>query len=77
MDPEDWPPQMQWEEPLWQLYERFSGQWRAGMGGRYGYDYSPAIELIRARGWDLDLCTDLLHSIELEILRQDRVEREQ
>lgn len=75
--PEDRQPQLEWEQPLWALYERMSGQWRCGFSGRTGLDYGPAITLMQARGWDIDLGTALLRAIEREVIEQEYRERQQ
>jgi hypothetical protein len=76
VDPADLPPRLEWETPAWDLYIRISTQWRYGFGGRTGLDYGPAIELMRALGWDVDLGISLLRAIETETLRQDEHGRE-
>ena len=61
---------MQWEYPVWTLYERVSTQWRVGANGAsYGLDYNPAIALMQAWGWPLDLGLELLQAAELEMLK--------
>lgn len=72
MHPEDLPPAMQWEQGVWNLFERIRTQWRAGFNGRTGLDYNPALTLAAARGMDVDLTLELLQVIELETLSQDR-----
>lgn len=67
-DPDDFPPGLEWEDDIWQLYERIRTQWRVGMGGAHGLDYNPAIALIQCKGWRLDLALELLQVVELTIL---------
>jgi len=78
VDPADLPPGLEWERPVWDLYARLQSQWRyAGMSGvRTGLDYGPAIEVMRAQGWDVALGIDLLSAIEHECLTWDAHERE-
>lgn len=71
VDPEDMPPALEWETPVWELYELLQHQWREGFNGRSGLDFGPAIRIIDARGWDLDLTLQLLHTIEHEILSRE------
>lgn len=66
---------MEWETPVWNLYARVSSQWRIGFGGRTGLDYGPAIALIEAKGWDVELALDLLRVIEGEELDWDESQR--
>lgn len=63
-DPEDLPPELDWEEPIWDLYERTQTQWRTGLRGPVGLDYNPAIALIHARGWALERALALYQAIE-------------
>lgn len=67
---------MEWELPVWLLYERMSNQWRMDFGCASGLDYGPVISVMLAREWDIDLGTDLLRSIEFAILEQDQEKRE-
>jgi hypothetical protein len=76
VDPQDMPTGLGWEEPLWKLYERMSNQWRVDFGAASGLDYGPAISVMQARGWDIDLGTELLRAIEFAILEQDQERRE-
>jgi hypothetical protein len=76
IDPADLPPGLEWEKPVWELYELLHGQWRYGFGGRTGLDYGPALALMHARGWDPDLGAALLRAIEREVLNQDAIRRE-
>ncbi|MDD4926938.1 MAG: DUF1799 domain-containing protein [Methylotenera sp.] len=51
------------------MYDRIGTQWRVGANGQpFGLDYNPAIALMAAMGWQLDLGLELLQVIELEIL---------
>lgn len=74
MDQQDLPPELGWERPVWDLYERLSNQWRTGFSGRSGLDYGPFISIMQSKGWDIDLCTQLLRAIECEVLTRDRSE---
>jgi hypothetical protein len=65
------PPALEWERPVWELYERLSNQWRTGFSGRTGLDYGPFISVMQAKQWDIDLGTQLLRAIEHEILSRD------
>ncbi len=71
ISPEDFPPDLEWEEPVWQLFQRLGTQWRISLNGREGLDYNPFIVLMQARGWDVDLGTVLLRAIEVEILNRE------
>lgn len=79
MDPADLPPPLEWESAVWEIYAQVSTQWNtAGMSGiRTGLAYGPAIELMKARGWNLDLGIALIGAIEREHLEWDAREREQ
>lgn len=68
VDPEDLPPGLEWESPIWWLYERVHTQWRVGMAGAVGLDYGPAIELIKAMGWRLPQALGMLQAIEMGLL---------
>lgn len=72
MDPADYPPDLGWESPVWTLYTRIQTQQRESGG----LDYNPAIALIHARGWDLDLALELLQAIELKFIELSNDERE-
>lgn len=74
VDPEDLPPGLQWESPIWWLYERIHTQWRVGMAGAIGLDYNPAIALIQAKGWPLDRALVLLQAIEAGFLEAWRAQ---
>lgn len=76
IDPADLPPALEWERPIWDLYAKFSTQWRVGFSGRYGYDYGPAMQIAAERRWSLDSVTDLLRSIESVYLECDERKRE-
>lgn len=70
INPADLPPVLEWEEPVWQLFQLLATQWRAGFGGREGLDFNPFITLMQARGWDVDLGIRLLRAIESELLEE-------
>ena len=70
MDAADLPPELQWESAVWWLYERVQTQWRMGAAGSTGLDYNPAIALMQALGWPLDLGLELLQHIEVELLKR-------
>lgn len=75
MDAADLPPELEWEEAVWWLYQRIRTQWRSGgMGGAVGLDYNPAIALMQSLGWPLDLGLELLQAVELELLRREESE---
>lgn len=77
IDPADLPPGMEWEQPVWELYDdRLRTQWRQSFGGRTGLDYNPAIKLIEHYGWDVDFALDLLGAIEQAVLEKDEKQRE-
>ena len=56
---------------------QISTQWvRAGMSGRRtSLDYRPALELMKAKGWDIGRGIALLSAIEREYLERDESER--
>lgn len=64
VDPEDLPPDLEWEDPIWWLYLRVSSQWRTGMAGATGLDYNPAIAIIQSMGWPLPQAIELLQAVE-------------
>jgi hypothetical protein len=64
VDPEDLPPALEWEHPIWWLYERVHTQWRVGMSGAVGLDYGPAIALIQSMGWPLPQALTMLQAVE-------------
>lgn len=68
VDPEDLPPDLQWEAPIWWLYERVHTQWRVGMSGAVGLDYNPAIAIIQSMGWPLAQALGLLQAVECGFL---------
>lgn len=68
-DPEDLPPDLGWEEPVWTLYERIHTQWRVGMAGPTGLDYNPAIAIIQARGWQIERSMLLLQAVEMGFMQ--------
>jgi hypothetical protein len=64
-DPADLPPALEWEEPVWrELYLRLATQWRTGLNGRTGLDYTPAFHVIDALGWRRLRALDLLRAVE-------------
>lgn len=67
-DPDDLPPPLDWEAGAWWLYSRVETQWRIGAAGAVGLDYGPAIALIQARGWRLELALELLQVIEMRMM---------
>lgn len=69
-DPEDLPPDLDWEEPIWSLYERIHTQWRAGPAGMIGLDYNPAVSLIRDKGWPLERTLALLQAVEMGFMEE-------
>lgn len=71
MHPDDLPPALEWEEPIWTLYERIRTQWRRHPNGMaYALDYHPAITLIQAWGMDMDLALDMLQVVEVAMLER-------
>jgi hypothetical protein len=69
IDPDDLPPSLEWEAPVWELYQRLRTQWRVGPTGKaYGLDYNPAIALMQAAGWDIDIGLELLQVVEVGLL---------
>lgn len=72
--PEDLPPPLGWELPLWRLYLQLAGQWRWGADRPVGLDLGVFIPRIEARGWDIDLALDLLRNIEHAFLIRDEEE---
>lgn len=69
MDAADLPPQLQWEDAVWWLYQRICTQWRRGSDGlAVALDYNPAIALMQHLGWPIDLGLELLQVVELEML---------
>ena len=65
VDPDDLPPALAWENPIWWLYERVHTQWRVGMAGATGLDYNPAIAIIQSMGWPLKQALGLLQAVEM------------
>ena len=65
VDPQDYPPELEWEAPIWDLYMRLQTQ-RRDSGA---LDYSPAIALIDRRGWDVETALDLLQVIEKTFMK--------
>lgn len=76
MDPADWPPQLDWEEPVWTLFVRTSTQWRHSFGGRAGLDLGPLLAIARERGWDTERTLILIGAIEETWLEIDGDERQ-
>lgn len=72
LQPEDLPPALQWEEPVWFLYLKLQTQVRE-CGG---LDYGPAISLMTLRGWDIELGLTLLQSIEKTFREAEQDERQ-
>lgn len=72
LHPDDLPPALGWEQPVWWLFQRVRTQWRMGLNGATGLDYNPALALIQARGWDAALALELLQAIELTVLGHER-----
>ena len=69
--PEDLPPMLEWEAPVWTLYEQISTQWRvSAKGAAFGLDYNPAIALMQHWGWPLDLGLKMLQAVELEMIKK-------
>ena len=71
VDPADWPPALEWEQSVWDLFERVASQWRVGFSGRTGLDYNPAIALMQDKHWNLETGIDLLGAIERELMRTE------
>jgi hypothetical protein len=70
-DPADLPPVLEWETGIWEIYQAIGTQWRASMAGVVGLDYTPAIALMQARGYRIEIALGLLQAIELAILGRD------
>lgn len=68
---EDRPPALEWESPVWELFRLIGTQWRAGFTGLTGLDYNPAIALMQASGWDIELGIGLLRCVEIEYLKEN------
>jgi len=47
-----------------------------GFGGAVGLDYAPFITVIERRGWNLEICLDLLSTIESAHLQQWQIRRD-
>lgn len=77
IDDRDLPPRLEWEAPVWALYERVATQWRVGFGGRYALDYNPAIALMQANGSDIELGLELLQVVERSIIDAENGRRQQ
>lgn len=69
-EPEDLPPRLEWERPIWTLYRRLAGQWRIGPTGPVGLDLGVFIPEIHRHGWDVDLSLELLSAIEGAMLEK-------
>lgn len=69
--PDDWPPDLDWEQSVWDLFELVRTQWRVGFAGRTGLDYNPAIALMQAKRWNIEIGLTLLRAIELETLNTE------
>lgn len=67
---EDLPPALEWEGPLWGLYQILQRQWRMGFKGAAGLDMAVFIPVIRERNWDLALSLELLGEIEDAVLSE-------
>ena len=70
IDPADLPPELEWEDEIWRLFERVRTQWRYSFKGHEGLDYNPAIKLIEYHGWDLDFSLELLQVIESTVMEE-------
>lgn len=66
--PEDYPPALEWEQAVWNLFRLVSGQWRMSMRGAVGLDYGTVLPLIADRGWSADRTLPLLGAIEHAML---------
>lgn len=67
--PEDLPPELGWEAPVWRLYTQLAGQWRVGReGAPIGLDATPFVLAVAKKGWDLDIAMTLLRHIELAFI---------
>ncbi|MBI3771470.1 MAG: DUF1799 domain-containing protein [Gammaproteobacteria bacterium] len=67
----DMPPLLEWEAPLWALYQTLKRQWRTGFEGATGLDFNVFLPVIEKRGWDVDLSLELLAVIEGAMLVQN------
>ncbi|MBU0592439.1 MAG: DUF1799 domain-containing protein [Gammaproteobacteria bacterium] len=70
IDSADLPPELEWENEIWRLFERVRTQWRFSFKGHEGLDYNPAIKLIEHYGWDLDWALELLQVIESTVMEE-------
>jgi len=61
---DDLPPILGWEQPLWDLAQRFKRQWRTSFAGVVGLDMSVFLPVIQAKGWRLDFCLEIIELIE-------------
>ncbi len=70
--PADYPPELAWEQPLWDLLMQFRGVWKVGFGGREGLDMPFVLSLTASRGWREDVVLELCAAIEAaEMAYQD------
>jgi len=72
IDPADLPPELEWESPVWWLYEMVQTQWRVGFSGRMGLDYGPAMGIINEQRWSVSFALGLLRVIEIELMKADK-----
>lgn len=68
VDPRDLPAPLDWERPLWTLYERLANQWRAAAYCLVGIDLAIWYPEIHRRGWNMDIALPLLSVIERAFL---------
>ena len=71
---EDYGPGLEWEAPVWLLYQRCSHQVRLAFGGIAGLDYGVVLPLVREKGWDMDLALELLGAIEQALTAPEKDE---
>lgn len=50
------------------MYQPLRTQWRSGLNGRTGLDYTPFIALIGALGWPMQRALALLQGVEMGFL---------
>lgn len=62
---------------MYDVYQLIRTQWQYTMAGRVSLMYDRAEKIAERRGYDLELFTDLLRSIEYAELKHDHEEREE
>jgi len=62
---------LEWELPLWRLYQQLNSQWRYVDVTPIGLDLNVFMLRIEAKRWDMDLALELLKCIENGFLKKD------